>query len=381
MIYLLNPYKEIQHARNEDAISEFLLGPDNSGNIVYLDIVEQLFGAKAVHPSILYSHGADALPSGAVLLLPWSNMICEEYSDRLIDILISNNIDVVPVSVGIQAPFEKSPFSLKISDDSLKLLKYASERGRTPGVRGHITQCILRSHGIETIVIGCPSCYDIPFDQIEYNLENAKLKGRDDIRYAANNTISGHHRSETASLMKWIVENASTYVLQSEGRIIADVYKARLGKEMFNPDRCQSSLYRDDMKNLVFDYGYYNHNPDDWGQYREFFRQKSHIFFDIKCWENHIKTSADVMIGSRFHGNTMALLSGVPAIYVPFDWRTLELCLFHGLPMLHTTSYQDMHAQVRSLESPQMLYMRKKRDNAVACFKSFLAANSLDAAI
>lgn len=70
MIYLLNPYKKIQLSSNEIGISEFLLGPNNSGNIVYLEIVEQLFGTKVVHPDVLHTYGADALPSRAILLLP-----------------------------------------------------------------------------------------------------------------------------------------------------------------------------------------------------------------------------------------------------------------------------------------------------------------------
>lgn len=381
MIYLLNPYKKIQLSSNEIGVSEFLLGPDNSGNIVYLEILEELFGAKVVHPDVLHNYGADALPSGATLLLPWSNMICEEYNDSLIDVLIVNNIDVVPISVGIQAPYERSPFSLDISRDSLRLLKYAQERGRTPGVRGHITQSILHSYGIETIAIGCPSCYNLPLDLIEHNLGNAKLKGRDEIRYAANNTLSGYHRVETANLMEWIVNNASTYILQSESRIIADVYNARLGKNIWNPDKFQSGLYREDMNNLVFDYGFYSLDPDKWGEHREFFRQKSQIFFDIERWKDHIVASADVMVGSRFHGNTMALLSGIPAFYAPFDWRTLELCCFHGLPTLHNVSYHDMHAHVKSSENPLVLHMRQSLDNALVCFKSFLTANRLDAAV
>ena len=87
------------------------------------------------------------------------------------------------------------------------------------------------------------------------------------------------------------------------------------------------------------------------------------------------------MVGSRFHGNTMALLSGVPAVYAPFDWRTLELCHFHGFPTLHKAAYQDMNGHLKSLSPVQISHMRQKRDYAIACFRSFLVANGLDAVV
>lgn len=381
MIYLLNPYKQIQLEADETGISNFLLGPDNSGNIVYLEIIERMFGATTIHPSMLHDYGADALPSGAILLLPWSNMICEEYTESLIDILIGGRIDVIPISVGIQAPYGKSPFSLNISSDSLRLLKYASERGRTVGARGYITQSILRSYGIESIAIGCPSCYSLPLDQLEVNYTRIKNISSDEVRYAGNNTLSGSHRLETAALMKWIVDNASAYILQSESRIIADVYSARFHKDIWNPSQCSSALYRDDMNNLVFDYGFYSVEPSKWGEYREFFRQKARVFFDTERWKAHVRNYADIMVGSRFHGNTVALLSGVPALYAPFDWRTLELCSFHGLPMIHHSTYQDLYKHIVDMDAFQIADMRQKQTFSISAFKSFLLANRLEAAL
>ena len=374
--FLLTPYKQLQSQRHEEAISNFLLGPDNTGNVVYLEIIETIFGALPIHPAELLEYSKHLCESDSLLLLPWSNMICPDYSSELIDIIIDLQIDVLPLSIGIQAPFESSPFSLQISPSSLKLLQYVSSRGRTPGVRGEITQMILAGYGLKSIPIGCPSCLLLPIEEIAISFSLIQHESVENVRIGTNGTLSGLHRAETSALLSWSQHMSCAYILQSESRIIADVYKVRYGKGLWNPAKCIVEAYKKDMENLLFDYGYYNQNPEEWGALRSFFMQKSHLFFDCASWKNHIRDNLDIVIGSRFHGNAIAMLAGKPALCIPSDWRTYELCQFHSLPMIHVNSLPQLDSLISSVPF-DLDKMTKAWSGAMAAFAHFLEANAL----
>jgi hypothetical protein len=140
-------------------------------------------------------------------------MICPDWSSELVDVIIERYIDVIPISIVIQAAFAQSPFNFKMSEASLRLLQYTNLRGRIPGSRGDITERILASHGIETIPIGCPSCYFIQTEENEQSLGEINSLEQSNIRIGTNGTLSGHHREETAQLMAWSQENSESYIL------------------------------------------------------------------------------------------------------------------------------------------------------------------------
>ena len=378
-LFLLTPYKNLQSLKPDEAITTFLLGPDNSGNLVYLEILERLFGATPIHPWTLLEDPDKLAFDGTVVLLPWSNMICPHWSSELVDVIIKSYIDVIPISIGIQAAFAQSPFNFKMSEASLRLLQYTIFRGRMPGSRGKITERILASHGIESIPIGCPSCYFIQTEEIEQSLSEIKSLERSNIRIGSNNTLSGHHREETAQLMAWSQENSSSYILQSESKTIADVYSARFGRALWDPSKCTVESHKASMENLLFDYGYFNSLPDTWGERRTFFMEKAFLFLDSTSWSNHIKEHIDIMIGSRFHGNAIAMISGKPSICIPSDWRTFELCEFHSLPMLNIEALQNTE-RLPKIQIFDFNAMNKAKEAAISNFGKFLERNRLSMA-
>jgi len=378
-LFLLTPYKHLQGLKHHEAISTFLLGPDNSGNLVYLEILERLFGAEPIHPWTLLENPGKLAFDGTVVLLPWSNMISPHWSSELVDVIIKNHIDVIPISIGIQAAFAQSPFNFKMSETSLRLLQYTTFRGRVAGSRGELTERILASHGIKSIPIGCPSCFYIQTEEIEQSLSEINSRQRSNIRIGTNNTLSGHHREETAQLMAWSQENSSSYILQSESKIIADVYSARFGRALWDPSKCTVDSQKASMENLLFDYGFYNNLPDTWGERRSFFMDKACLFLDSTSWSNHIKENIDIMIGSRFHGNAIAMISGKPAVCIPSDWRTFELCQFHSLPMINIEALQNRE-RLPGIEIFDFNKMNIAKKRAISKFGKFLKQNRLSMA-
>ena len=66
----------------------------------------------------------------------------------------------------------------------------------------------------------------------------------------------------------------------------------------------------------------------------DFFRDHTRYFADIDAWEQFIR-SQNLSIGTRFHGNLIALINGVPALMIIHDSRTMEMCTLMGIPSIH----------------------------------------------
>jgi len=68
-------------------------------------------------------------------------------------------------------------------------------------------------------------------------------------------------------------------------------------------------------------------------EYFHFIRDSCKVFFDVFEWSEYIKR-VDFSVGTRFHGNLIALLHGVPAVIIAHDSRTLEMCELMKIPHL-----------------------------------------------
>jgi polysaccharide pyruvyl transferase WcaK-like protein len=69
----------------------------------------------------------------------------------------------------------------------------------------------------------------------------------------------------------------------------------------------------------------------DVDEYLAFIKKNCKVFFSVEEWASYIKTK-DFSVGTRFHGNLIALLNGVPAVIFVHDSRTTEMCNFMKIP-------------------------------------------------
>ncbi|MBO9357375.1 hypothetical protein GG851_25555 [Bordetella petrii] len=68
------------------------------------------------------------------------------------------------------------------------------------------------------------------------------------------------------------------------------------------------------------------------GDYFDYVQGHFKKFYTIPEWRNHIKSNYGFCFGTRFHGNMIALQSGVQALWLVHDMRTKELCDHLNLP-------------------------------------------------
>lgn len=310
---------------SDNDIKLFLAGPDNSGNLVYLNELRKRFSycdIKSVDEIIM--NAKEFSTAYRAIILPFSNMLSPSFSHPIAECCEYYKLPIILFSIGIQAPLGSSIDNFKISVDANSLLRSTRFLGMPIGVRGNLSRMILLDNGFESTVIGCPSVSGI---------NSAGLMHKKDFfrRICGNNTLSGNHRQLTSELMDYIFENCDGYVLQDESRIIRDVFNINYSEIPFT--EYKNSDFSRGLYNHLFDYGYYNTNRYAWGEIRDFFRKKSFFTLNLNRWREFI-SQFSLSVGTRFHGNVMAMLSDVPAIFLPCDLRTKELVEFHALPFV-----------------------------------------------
>jgi polysaccharide pyruvyl transferase WcaK-like protein len=317
-IALLYSYGRIDKLNDNQGRREFLRGPDNIGNLVYLNVIRSLFkDLDLVSAEQIIENPAAITSQYERVLLPFSNMLSPYFSTPLAKIFDLHNTPISLFSVGLQAPLGSNLAEIGLSEDARLLLEHARKFDFPIGVRGQHSHELLRLHGFESVVVGCPS----------FSIINSVRRPTAEAG-VINATLSGHHQELTSNTIAFGIKNSCEYALQDEYRIIADIYGIEASSIAFGDI---NSPYAKAMANLLFDYGFYNDGTYSWTQHAEWFRQHSFFYTQVESWRERLQKYS-VSIGMRVHGNALALQCGVPALFIPCDLRCEELVAHHNLP-------------------------------------------------
>lgn len=208
---------------------------------------------------------------------------------------------LVPISIGLQSGTAKKDF--RMHEDTVRLLAELQERCAL-GIRGQYTAEILNMHGIKNIkVIGCPSMY-FPFD---YRFKIRKKET--DLRQVSVNMRSMYSplQQKEQKFMVYAANHKYSFCEQTS--------------HPFCPAICKDGP--------TFEY------------LNKWLNTHKTIFFDVDDWRGYM-SDMDFSMGCRFHGNVIALWSGVPALFITVDSRTTEMCNHFKLP---TISMNDFDAE------------------------------------
>lgn len=329
---LLNPYANIQNVK----LSAYLQGFDNIGNAVYLNLLcQKIPDCQPIITCDLILNPGKYKQSIDLLVLPFSNMISKYWAaTELIDTLIEYKFNILLLSVGIQAENSENMDKFSISSDSLRLLQYANSCGLKVGARGHITSHVLEANRISHSVIGCPTA----LSNVARELKPGTLEKIDPEKsiIALNITPTGHVRENVIDLYMLFCKTCSIYFHQSEHRIIFDIHNFEINT-IFSDLAVESGEYSNEIakvySNPKFDYTYYCPEGINAIELENAFRMRSFFSLRVSEWMNSLRR-CHLSFGGRFHGNMLALHSGVPALFLDQDKRTRELIEFHCLPSL-----------------------------------------------
>lgn len=290
----------------------------NTGNYFYEEsLLRQLKDVYVVD-------SLQSLPARiGTLVLSMSNFISSTTDlGYLYDELSARSVEQI-VMIGAGAQAYEFGDGIALTEGTRNFLGYVAARSVSIGVRGHYTAEVLARFGIHNVdVIGCPSAF---WKNGASALKWSELPKKP--RLAVHSTPLGHFRDKVSALMAHGMQHDADYVLQSEAWMMP-----LLGTGGDEASLEQGILY----------YAYPECDPIE---LRAWLKRKLVVFFDMEKWLQQI-ASYDFVYGSRFHGNMAAIQAGVPALNMPFDTRTRELCEYLNLPILRLKHFcKDMTLQ------------------------------------
>jgi hypothetical protein len=298
--------------------------PENIGNLVFLNAIEdQIKNCKPVNfYDDVISRPEWFMENFDVLILPMANMISASWAiPDLIDVLKKYPIPINLLSVGVQANTKEDLKNMKLSDDAVAILNLAKERSKSIGVRGDITAEYLSSLGYSVDVIGCPSVFSTPLSKLhdcprEFN------------KIATHSTSDGTWEEGLKNLFEFSRKYAQAYLAQSELQMLVDRYNiddATLKEWIYEESRLEAA------KNRLYEYQYYSRTEEDATLLREWMKKSLIFFADTEEWKLYL-SGFDLVVGARFHGTIMSILSGAPSLLLTTDLRTQELAEYHRIP-------------------------------------------------
>ena len=109
---------------------------------------------------------------------------------------------------------------------------------------------------------------------------------------------------------------------------------------------------------------------------QDWLKRQMHVFFHIEDWLAWVR-QYDFSLGSRFHGNVIAITSGIPALTMVVDSRMDEMTRLFRLPTLPMEDFR--------LEKPLEYYydladytdFNKAYPERMRVFRDFLQRNGL----
>lgn len=298
------------------------------------------------------------------IVIPSANFLHESFDlSFYADFLEKVRVPAVMIGVGAQAPSYDA--RIKIPPGTERFVRIVAERSKSIGVRGYFTAEVLNRLGIKNVrVIGCPSLYwgsqpNLRIPQRQWGAGSMR------VAFNGSRNVTGHSTSpaDAIRIERSLLEAAraigSPYVLQNEVPEIA----IAAGESIPDQERQIEGILR------ALGLGWTS------AEYLAFARQQTRVFFSVEEWSAFIR-GFDFVLGSRFHGNLIALLQGVPAFVIAHDARTRELCeLFH---MPHLQVSEVPRIDVRALyELADYSAMELQYNALVRNYIEFLDENSV----
>lgn len=336
----------------------------NTGNLLigdalrrHLDIKSQ-FLLRGFHPNHVpqIEKEYDAIVVGAANFL-------REGTDlgHLANIIEKIQLPCIIVGLGAQSPDYAG--KIKLSEGTTRLVKIISERSKTLGVRGYYTAYVLNNMGIKNVrPVGCPSMYWTR----EPSMIIGKKAFKDCRKIAVNgstNVVSHASDIESAKRVEhWLArlsyQHQYPYILQNELNEMKIIEGAPYEPILLGNLRKIHGLT--DISNQVFE---------------KHIQRNMRVFFDIESWMRFI-SEFDFVIGTRFHGTLMGLLSGVPSLLFAHDSRTREMAEFLGVPHIDVRKAGALDLQ-RLYEETDLKSLEVKYQYLYKNYVEFLDENGL----
>lgn len=298
-----------------------------------------------------------------MIVLPAANWIFKNFDMYYYaDYIEATKLPCMMVGLGAQAPAAGANMSA-IPEGTKRLLKIVADRSSVIGVRGAFTAQVMNDFGYKNVeALGCPSLYRT----MNPNLKIKRPNLNEDLVISLNGSsnVVEHSSSPKAArnvesqLLQLSILHGYNYVLQNETPELNALLKVE-----GEPDDLPTLETLARRSNL----------PVGGHDYAEHIRTKFKVFFDLATWDSYIK-DFDVSIGSRFHGNLIALTNGVPSVIITHDSRTTEMSELMGIPHVSVRDVDKLDVK-ELIKTADFDHFERRYAELYSAYKAFLTKN------
>ncbi len=272
-----------------------------------------------------------------------------------------SRVPIVPFGLGAQAPLGTSAEESQLPEEAITFMKFLGERCEVISVRGQYTADLFREvAGVtNTMVTGCPSFFSRPgaFAKLRESLSSGKQGA---ISFNATHLRSLDERRLMLRAIRenhfWVeVHDASTHDF---------AIQCLTDPELAAPPAYLTHFLGGTRPNLSRQ------------ELVNYFASRYRLFRDVAPWYQYHAEYTRFSYGTRFHGNMAALLTGVPALWLTHDSRTLELCETLHLPRMSVS--EAWRTPIRDLiQRADYSEMFEHLPELFGTFNEFLALSGL----
>ncbi|MDO6709140.1 polysaccharide pyruvyl transferase family protein [Aliiglaciecola sp. 2_MG-2023] len=250
-----------------------------------------------------------------VLVFPAANQLNPDWDmGGLADLIDKADTPLLICGLGAQA----SDMSKKLSFNAgtKRFLKVISERAVKVGVRGNYTAQVLSENNVNNVeVLGCPSNFTNPSKKLGYEISQKFLAISDVEKLVLNIDITQKLAEKIRVMFNWTIGRNTEIVNQAPLDLLKLSHR--------ETKHIDSQLTRR-VHNLLapsVSLSYFN----------KIVSNQFVSYFDVNEWMYQLH-QFDLSVGTRLHGNMLALQAGTPSIFMPHDSRTQELADIMALP-------------------------------------------------
>lgn len=333
---------------------------ENRGNFLHAAAARRIIGNGAVFPSgeIWSDELLERARGHSHIVLVMANAIRLDktrtpypWHDIARQNIQRTELPTVVLGLGAQAPIDDVP-EVEAPPETVSLLKLIAERSEEIAVRGVFTAEVLNKLGIKSAIpLGCQSSI-FHGQRFPYSFNDTATTSRILFNYT--------NPRDEYSLIEQAVESEFEMIGQSE------LWEEHAREGLDYDSKRIEPLFK---RSKVTEEGY-----------RNYCKKKFFSFTCVEDWIAHTR-GAGLSLGSRFHGNMVAVQAGVRALWFVHDSRTKELCEQLGLPNINIKSLENFDDVVGLCEKADMSDYISNYGRIYEGFRGYLKRAGIEIAI
>ena len=317
----------------------------NTGNLAFWHAVDSHIDMPKLYVNADFDP-AQVNAECSALVLPAANFI-GRHLDLTPYTRFLNEIDVPILVLGLGMQFELGDTAQATSPSTDDFINMLISKDATVATRGQQTAEFLSGRGLRNVTVtGCPSNYISPALTFKYESLYERI--------LLNFQIGTKYQAALPFIGNWVDGGNASMVWQGFEDPIAYLHDCR------SPDADLMTAFCDSLRPGM-----------SLPEFKRWLFRNSNYFFGAREWMEFCSRFT-LSIGTRFHGNMLAIQSGVPAVFVVHDQRTQEMVELFKLPHVsleRIATYRSLDKVLSIVDADMSPYMKVRRELGIKYFE------------